>query len=71
MDKLFFLPGDVVTIRQDIPNKPIMWVVKKVTKSLNTPTLKGDFFQGILCRWFTNSGELQESIFNTKDLQKI
>lgn len=71
MDKLFFLPGDVVTIRQDIPNKPTMWVVKKVTKSLNTPTLKGDFFQGILCRWFTTSGELQESIFNTKDLIKL
>jgi len=48
--KQFFLPGDVVTLRQDIPNKPTMIVVKKVTKSIRTETLKGDFFQGILCR---------------------
>ena len=34
-NKLFFLPGDVVTLRQDIPNKPVMIVVKKVTKTLN------------------------------------
>ncbi|MGV8961812.1 MAG: hypothetical protein ACOH2V_00255 [Candidatus Saccharimonadaceae bacterium] len=48
--KQFFLPGDVVTIRQDIPNKPTMLVVKKVTKTIKTQTIKGDFFQGILCR---------------------
>ena len=29
--KQYFLPGDVVTLRQDIPNKPIMLVVKKET----------------------------------------
>ena len=49
-NKQFFLPGNVVTLRQDIPNKPIMIVVKKVTKTIRTETLKGDFFQGILCR---------------------
>ena len=48
--KQFFLPGDTVTIRQDIPNKPTMLVVKKVTKTIRTETLRGDFFQGILCR---------------------
>jgi hypothetical protein len=48
--KQFFLPGDVVTLRQDIPNRPTMIVVKKVTKTIKTETLKGDFFQGILCR---------------------
>ena len=50
--KQFFLPGDVVTLRQEIPNKPTMIVVKKVTKSISlrgTDT-KNDFFQGILCR---------------------
>lgn len=48
--KQFFLPGDVVTLRQDIPNKPVMIVVKKVTKSVRTADTKNDFFQGILCR---------------------
>ena len=36
-DKIFFQPGDVLTIRQDIPNKPIMIVVKKVN-SMNIDT---------------------------------
>ena len=48
--KQFFLPGDVVTLRQDIPNKPTMIVVKKVTKSIRTTDIKNDYFQGILCR---------------------
>jgi uncharacterized Zn ribbon protein len=48
--KQFFLPGDVVTIRQDLPNKPVMIVVKKVTKSIKLYGEKNDFFQGILCR---------------------
>lgn len=69
--KQFFLPGNVVTLRQDIPNKPTMYVVKKVTKTIKTDTLNGDFFQGILCRWFTTTGELQEAIYNTKDLIKL
>lgn len=69
--KQFFLPGDVVTLRQDIPNKPTMIVVKKVTKTIRTDNLQGDFFQGILCRWFTTMGQLQESVFNTKDLIKL
>jgi hypothetical protein len=47
-----------------------MIVVKKVTKTIKTETLKGDFFQGILCRWFTTQGLLQEAVFNTKDLKK-
>lgn len=68
--KQFYLPGDVVTLRQDIPNKPTMIVVKKVTRTIRTETLKGDFFQGILCRWFTTNGEIQEAVFNTKDLRK-
>lgn len=65
-NNIFFNPGDVVTLKQDIPNKPVMLVVKKETtifKHTQHPTLIG-----IRCRWFTDSGELQESIFNTKDL---
>lgn len=70
-EKQFFLPGDTVVLRQDLPYKPKMYVVKKVNKTFRTESLKGDFFQGILCRWFTSSGELQEAIFNTKDLLKL
>lgn len=71
-NKQFFLPGNIVTLRQDIPNKPTMIVVKKVTKTIRiTPEIKNDFFQGILCRWFTTTGEIQECIFNTKDLQLL
>ena len=29
---------------------------------------KDNFFKGIICRWFTKNGELQENVFNTKDL---
>ena len=69
--KLFFLPGDVVTLRQEIPNRPTMLVVKKVTKSIRTSFGKNDYFQGILCRWFTDTSEIQECVFNTKDLIKL
>jgi hypothetical protein len=27
-----------------------------------------NILKGIRCRWFTSTGELQESVFNTKDL---
>ena len=69
--KTYFLPGDMVTLRQDLPNKPTMIVVRKVTKTIRTLDTKNDFFQGILCRWFTTTGEIQETVFNTKDLIKL
>ena len=71
-NKIFFMPGDVVTIRQNIPNKPTMLVVKKKTMTIKPKDGdKSDFLQGIICRWFTTSGELQESLFSTKDLKKL
>ena len=73
-NKEFFLPGDVVTVRQDIPNKPTMIVIRKVTKTFkpisNPNSTKTDYFQGILCRWFTTTGEIQEAVYNTKDIIK-
>lgn len=71
VDKQFFLPGDMVTIRQKLPNSPIMLVVKKVTRTIRTGDTKNDYFQGILCRWFTTTGELQAEVWNTKDLVKV
>ena len=71
-DRIYFMPGDIVTLRQDIPNKPKMLVVKKQTSIFkNKEDNKEPILKGIKCRWFTDSGELQEAIFNTKDLIKI
>lgn len=71
--KIYFQPGDAVTLNKDIPNKPVMYIVKKKTLTFR-PDEKSDrkeFFQGMLCRWFTETGELQEATFSTKDLIKI
>ena len=69
-DKIYLMPGDIVSIKQDIPNKPTMIVVKK-----KTMTIKGDesgkFLQGIVCRWFTTDGHMEEGLFSTKDLIKL
>lgn len=74
-EKIFLNPGELVTLKQDIPNKPVMLVVKKETslfkhdsKRLND---KKPILIGIRCRWFTTTGELQEATFSTKDLIKV
>ena len=73
IEKIFFQPGDLVTLKQDIPNKPVMIVVKKETKTFKVPSMNNsiEYFRGIKCRWFTTIGEMQESIWNTKDLIKV
>lgn len=69
-DKVYFSPGELVTIRQDLPNKPIMLVVGKETLVFKMSE-KTDQFKGMKCRWFTKDGLLQESVFSTKDLIKV
>lgn len=64
-EKIFFTAGDVVTLRQELPMKPIM-VVKSVDKA--TPTGERPMLFGITCFWFTTELEYQEKRFNTKDL---
>lgn len=71
-EKIYFQPGDVVTLKQDLPDKPKMIIVQK--KTLTIKPLDGDsssFFKGMICRWFTKNLELQEAVFNTKDLIKL
>lgn len=72
---VYFNPGDVVQLKQDIPNKPTMIVVKKETSLFKHDTKrledKRPILKGIRCRWFTSTGELQESVWNTKDLKKL
>lgn len=73
-EKIYFMPGDVVTLKQDIPNKPTMIVVKKETMTIRYKDISNnseDYFKGIRCRWFTNDGMLQEAVYNTKDLIKV
>lgn len=70
-EKIFFLPGMLVTLKQDLPNKPIMLVVKKETLIFKHTDSKEPVLKGIRCRWFTKDGLLQEATFNTKDLIKI
>ncbi len=70
-EKIFFMPGDTVTLKQDLPNKPIMIVIKKETSTITCDKNKENYFKGIRCRWFTNDGQLQEAVYNTKDLIKI
>lgn len=72
-NKIFFMPGDIVTLKQDIPNKPIMIVVKKESSIIRPRNAesKDKALKGMKCRWFTSDGYLQECTFNTKDLVKI
>jgi hypothetical protein len=47
-----------------------MIVVRKESSIIKTKEGK-DVLKGIRCRWFTDTKELQEAIFNTKDLIKL
>ena len=67
-DKIYFMPRDLVTIRQAIPYKPVMYVVRKETFIIKPKDGEKDGLRGIRCRWFTTDGLIQEAIFNTKDL---
>lgn len=70
-ERVFFNPGDLVTLNKDVPNKPVMMVIKKETSMFKNQTNKDNILKGIKCRWFTTSGQMQEAVFNTKDLQII
>ena len=64
-EKIYFKPGDLV--KSKLPNSPVMLVLRKETALFKD----NQSLKGIKCRWFTESGQLQEAVFNTKDLQKI
>lgn len=66
-DKTYFVPGQIVEIRQDIPNKPRMIVVRKESSIIKSKDGK-ELLKGIKTRWFTKDGQLQEAVWNTKDL---
>lgn len=67
-EKVYFKPGDCVKLRQsNLMHSPVMLVLRKEAALFkDSQNLKG-----IKCRWFTDSGLLQEAVFNTKDLQLV
>lgn len=65
--KIYFNAGDIVQLKQDIPNKPKMIVIKKITSVFKNED-KRTALRGIKCMWFTTEGLYQEAVFNTKDL---
>ena len=71
MEDIYFMPGELVQLKQDLPNKPIMLVKGKVTSIFkNKETGKG-ILKGINCIWFDKNSQLHEYIFSTKDLIKL
>ncbi len=65
--KIYFTPGDICQMKQDIPNKPIM-VVVRIERSIMKNTEGKDYLKGVRCRWFSTDYKLQEAVFSTKDL---
>lgn len=72
--KTFYNPGDVVKVKHDkLENVPVMYVLEKVTRSINNRET-GSYetaFIGIKCRWFDKNGCLREAVFSTKDLMHV
>ncbi len=70
-EQIYFNPGMVVRVKHDIENRPKMFVVEKVTRSIiNKETNeKESVFLVIKCRCFDKNYDLQEAIYSTKDLE--
>lgn len=67
-EKVFFSPGQLVKMKQELPNSPLM-VVYRIERSIMRNLNNGrDILKGCRCRWFTSDGHLQEAVFSTKDL---
>ena len=69
-EKVFFKPGDLCKLKQELPNAPIM-MVYRVERSIMRNTYGKDILKGVKVRWFTKDGHLQEALFSTKDLQLV
>lgn len=71
-DKIFYNPGDLVKVKHELNNAPVMYVIEKSTKSIiNKSGNKETMFLGIKCRWFDTNNVLREGIFSTKDLMHV
>ena len=69
-DKIFFQPGDVVILRhKELKNKPVMYIVEKVSKQYKAGDDINNVFCGMRCRWYDDNKVLREAIFSTKDVE--
>lgn len=66
-EKIYFSPGQLVKMKQKLPNTPVM-VVYRIERSIMRNTNGRDSLKGVRTRWFTADGYLQEAVFSTKDL---
>lgn len=69
-EKVFFSPGDLVTLKQALPCKPIM-LVESVDKATMKAAGAKPMLFGITCIWFTDDKAIQSKRFNTKDLKHV
>lgn len=69
-DKLFFQPGMKVRCSK-VSNSPEMYVLHKKELVFKDREDRSKILQGMVCRWFTADGLVQEAVFNTKDIQII
>ena len=51
-EKIYFQPGDLCEMKQDIPNKPKM-VVSRIERSILKNKNGVDYLRGVRCRWFS------------------
>lgn len=70
-DKIYFVPGNLVKVKHNLPNSPVM-MVTEIKRNYyiknNTQSSNNNLLRGIKVRWFTDNGFLQEATFSTKDL---
>lgn len=65
--KVYLKPGDLVQLKHDMPYKPKMLIVEKVTET-NSKEIS---FLGMKCVWFNQNRDMCEGVFSTKDLEKV
>lgn len=66
----YYKPGDLVVLRHEELNSPVMLVKDKISRQFRTES--GEIcnsFKGMKCMWFDKNNVLQEAIFSTKDLK--
>jgi len=69
-DKIFYNPGDLVQLKNNVSNKPEIMLVHSVDK-MKRRDVEVDRLLGITCIWFTDFGELQKFRFDSKDLKHV
>ena len=71
-EKVYFNPGDIVMVRhEELANRPVMYMVEKVSRSIVSKDGSDNTFIGVRCRYFDKNQVLREAIFSTKDLVHV